>query len=213
MNPQSMTTATTATPAAPIHRPDIKGRSVSDESHYAITPTRTLSPTTTLSPLSTESLSPTAKAPFSFPFHFTRTRSRSKSPRPPPIDVSIPSPATITTTPTNLKHVQTSPLPAPSPSSPQDHARTQKRHTSDSAISPSTMSPPTSPDLQKRDHGWIQKKSRHSGSSPGGYGRHSDDWLFGGISLTQTAREIVTRGKGRGRKEEDEDAVAATGTR
>jgi len=68
-------------------------------------------------------------------------------------------------------------------------------------VSP-TASSPSSPDFQKRDS-WIQKKPRHSGSSPGGYGRHGDDWLFGGISITQTAKEIVIRGRAK-REEERE---------
>ncbi|KIW96076.1 uncharacterized protein Z519_03142 [Cladophialophora bantiana CBS 173.52] len=183
---------TTPTPATPSQRPDMKGRSSSDGSNYAITASKTLSPTNTLSPLSTQSSSPSTKGHLSFPFPFPR--SRSKSPRPPPIDLSIP-------TSTTIKHAQTSPLPVQSPSG--DHPRTQ-RQASDSAISPSAMSP-SSPDLQKRDS-WVQKKPRHSGSSPGGYGRHSDDWLFGSISITQTAKEIVHRGR---RKKEDSDATGS----
>ncbi|KIX93448.1 uncharacterized protein Z520_10867 [Fonsecaea multimorphosa CBS 102226] len=190
---------TTPTPATPSPRPDIKGRSASDGSQCAITTSRTLSPATTLSPLSTESSpsSPPGRAHLSFPFPFSR--SSSKSPRPPPIDLNIPPSGT------NLKqHTQTSPAhPAQSPS--HDHPRTQtQRHTSDSAIlSPSAMatSPLPSPDLQKRDS-WIQKKPRHSGRSPGGYGRHSDDWLFNGISITQTAKEIVHRSRRTSKKED-----------
>ncbi|KIW24603.1 uncharacterized protein PV07_10307 [Cladophialophora immunda] len=200
---------TAPTPAAPSPRPEMKPRSASDDSHYAITPSRTLSPTSTLSPLSTGSSPPPTRGhrtSFSFPF----PRSRSKSPRPPAIDLHIP-PSTSTTP--AVQHTATSPTQSPSSHAP--HARTTPRHISDGTVSPSllamatttTSSPPGSPpgsDLQKRDS-WLQKKARHSGSSPGGYGRHGDDWLFGGISLTQTAKEIVHRG--RRRKEEDGDAA------
>ncbi|KEF59629.1 uncharacterized protein A1O9_04475 [Exophiala aquamarina CBS 119918] len=71
-----------------------------------------------------------------------------------------------------------------------------------SSVSP-TSSPPTSPDTTRRDsRSWIQKKPRNnSGSlSPGGFGRHGDQWLFGGISFTETARGIVTRKASRSRK-------------
>ncbi|OAP58415.1 hypothetical protein AYL99_07505 [Fonsecaea erecta] len=186
---------TIPTPTTSAHRPDMKGRSASDDSHNAITSSRTLSPATTLSPLSMESSSPPTKGHLSFPFPFPFPRSRSKSPRPPPLDISIPSSSSSSSN--NIKRTQSSPIPVPGSSSHDHHPRTP-RYTSDGAISPSATSP-SSPDLQKRDS-WIQKKSRHSGSSPGGYGRHSDDWLFGGISLTQTAKEIVHRG--RSKKEE-----------
>jgi len=55
---------------------------------------------------------------------------------------------------------------------------------------PTHSCPPTS-------HGWIQKKAHTTGTMPGGYGRHGDDWLFGGISITQTALGLVSKGKGR----------------
>jgi hypothetical protein len=54
-----------------------------------------------------------------------------------------------------------------------------------------------------------KKKPRYSGSSPGGYGRHGDDWLFGGFSIRETAREIVSRGT---RKKDDDGDWKGKGT-
>jgi len=75
---------------------------------------------------------------------------------------------------------------------------------SSAAATAAVWSPPPSPGSQRQNDTLFQKKHKYTGSSPGGYGRHSDDWLFGGISITQTAKELVTRGigkKGEGRTE------------
>jgi len=190
----SKPTSTTAGPS----RPDISQRAWStDSKNEVITSSRTLSPTNTLSQSTTKTSSQSTKEHHGFPLPFSR--SRSKSPRP-PIDLSIPASTT-------LKHVQTSPLPGQSSS--HYHPPTQ-RHKSDGALPSPSLSPAaTSPSFsgpQKRDS-WVQKKHRYSGSSPGGYGRHGDDWLFGGFSFRQTAKEIVNRGKGR--RDEEKDSTGA----
>lgn len=179
---------------APL-RPDMKHRASSTRSQSTSITSPPLSPTETLTQSTTSTSPPPTKEQPSFPFPFSR--STSKKPEP-PIDLSIPASTT-------LKHVQSSPLPS---SSRNDHPPPQRHRSDDGMIvSPSTSSAATSPsfsDSQKRG-GLIQKKQRYGGSSPGGYGRHGDDWLFGGFSFTQTAKELVNRG--RGRKEEERDST------
>ncbi|KAJ9608346.1 hypothetical protein H2200_007334 [Cladophialophora chaetospira] len=179
-----------------MSRPDMKNRSSSEgaqNTNSDITPSITRSPTSTLSPSSSYT---SASPPTNPKDHHRRAmsfgllRSRSKSPRPPPpsdLSISPPSP---------LKHAQTSPVQ----SSKHDQ---HQRHRSDGAVAPPpsrSATSPTSPGIEKRDS-WIQKKPRYSGSSPGGVGRHGNEWLFGGFSITGTVKEAV-RAR---RKEEDKE--------
>lgn len=208
----SQPTSSTPAPVHPDADTNMKPRSSSTTEsaygyHISSSPP-TLSPTNTLSSLnphqttsSTSSSGSASKEHHSFPFLFSHSRSRSPRP-PPPSEISTPSGSTVNP----LKHTQTQPaLPRKSSHPPPS---TQRRHRSEGSVpivtntatttsdrtSPSATSPSSpSADAVRRDS-WIQKKPRNSsGSSPGGYGRHGDEWLFGSISLTQTAREIVAR--------------------
>lgn len=206
---------TNTLPTSSASRPDMRSRNSSDGANPvkntgSTNPSRRLSPTSTLSPSSSYTTSSSSSSSKrhehhrSFSLHLPR--SRSKSPRPPPpSDLSI-----ITTTTANHSQASSSSiLPGQQiSSSPTREMRPHSRHrSSDSAIPTSPAPPrsataPMSPDRQthKRDS-WIQKKSRNTtGPTPGGYGRHGDDWLFGGISIRETVKEIAHR-----RRKDDED--------
>ncbi|EAL93689.2 hypothetical protein KXW98_008836 [Aspergillus fumigatus] len=75
-----------------------------------------------------------------------------------------------------------------------------RRSTSPTAMSPIEPTNPSSPGLQKRHSGSYSSQSRKSGDdyrrysgTVNHYGRHSNDWLFGGFSLRDTVREGVDR--------------------
>jgi hypothetical protein len=72
--------------------------------------------------------------------------------------------------------------------------------TSPTAMSPIESASPTSFGPLKRDSGSYSSQSRKSGDdyrrysgTVNHYGRHSNDWLFGGFSLRDTVREGVDR--------------------
>ncbi|KAI9871802.1 MAG: hypothetical protein M1830_002431 [Pleopsidium flavum] len=77
-----------------------------------------------------------------------------------------------------------SPLPSPSTSSTArpEHARSA----SDSVSQPTSPSRP----------GHVKRKSRSSGTVMQ-CGRHSNDWLFGGISVTDTVKGFFHKDEGR----------------
>jgi hypothetical protein len=67
-------------------------------------------------------------------------------------------------------------------------------------MSPIEPTSPTSAGLKKRDSGSYSSYPRKSGEdyrrysgTVNHYGRHSNDWLFGGFSLRDTVREGVDR--------------------
>ncbi|GFF49020.1 hypothetical protein IFM62136_01166 [Aspergillus lentulus] len=75
-----------------------------------------------------------------------------------------------------------------------------RQSTSPTAMSPIEPTSPTSAGLQKRDSASYSSQSRKSGEdyrrysgTVNHYGRHSNDWLFGGFSLRDTVREGVDR--------------------
>ncbi|RHZ45350.1 uncharacterized protein CDV56_103590 [Aspergillus thermomutatus] len=75
-----------------------------------------------------------------------------------------------------------------------------RRSTSPTAMSPIETTSPTSAGPHKRDSGSYSSHSRKSGDdyrrysgTVNHYGRHSNDWLFGGFSLRDTVREGVDR--------------------
>ncbi|KIW73563.1 hypothetical protein PV04_01668 [Phialophora macrospora] len=201
-------------------RPDMTARSSNERiqvqvpgSNMTLSPSSTLSPISSFTSSSSSSSSTTAAAPTkqpqpqnlhhrAFTFHFARSRSKSPRPPPPSASASEPTPPSLlaintsVSSPPTLKHAQTSPaLGFGGQSSSVAHHH--QRQPSGCAVSPTL-----SPGIEKRDReSWLQKKPRYSGSSPGGYGRHGDDWLFGGFSIRETAREIVSRGT---RKKEDD---------
>jgi hypothetical protein len=75
-----------------------------------------------------------------------------------------------------------------------------RRSTSPTAMSPIESASPTSFGPNKRDSGSYSSQSRKSSDdyrrysgTVNHYGRHSNDWLFGGFSLRDTVREGVDR--------------------
>ena len=90
-------------------------------------------------------------------------RSRSKSPRKPP--------------PTDIYTKPTGSTPAPPPNHPL-------RMKSEPAASPTSPAHPTSPSRP------TLKRTRKTSGTTSHYGRHSNDWLFGGISVRETVKGI-----------------------
>ena len=62
----------------------------------------------------------------------------------------------------------------------------QQRHKSDGAIQPQLTRESSA------DSSFFQKRPKQKGSLDH-YGRHGNDWLFGGISLRETARGLVQK--------------------
>jgi hypothetical protein len=135
----------------------------------------TMSSSATTSPVSTPSSHSRSR---SFPFAFPggslsrsstteailrpRSRSRSKSPGAPS------SPPNNTTKPARVSMTLTQTTAQP------------KRNPSDPAVSPTASSPTSGPQLPK--------KHKPSPASTSHYGRHSNDWLFGGFSVTEKVK-------------------------
>jgi hypothetical protein len=150
------------------------------------------SSTTTSLASSPASEPPSHTRSHSFPFHFhgyslsqstthdsifhPHSRSRSKSPsarRSPPN--SLPKATPITTMSTHI------------PSQP-------KRNPCDTAVSPIASSPTSKPS--------HPKKAKPSPASTSHCGRHSNDWLFGGFSVTEAAKRLL---KDEEEEEEEEE--------
>ena len=145
-------------------RPDMKVRTTSSVSSTAAMspPSSTASPSTPLSPAS-------PKAPSSSYFGGRRPI-RSVT-----IDTVFsgsrsksPRPPHELPSASELKHSKTS------------SASPTARHKSDGAI----------PITTERQDSFFKPQKKHTGSI-GHVGRHSNDWLFGGVSITQTARGLV----------------------
>src|SRR2546421_355504 len=173
-------------PATTSPSPDPKARSILPPATTAGIPRtaepKTLSTSTTTSVASSSISQPNTHSrshSYPFPFHakslsrsttndsvfHSRSRSRSKSPSClPSLSTSSPQTTPITT------------RPMPMPSGP-------KRVTSDSAVSPTLSSPTT------KTH--PSKKPKNSPASTSHCGRHSNDWLFGGFSVTETVKGFI----------------------
>jgi hypothetical protein len=93
----------------------------------------------------------------------TRSRSRSKSPG---------GPSSPRTSLSKTASVTTSSTPMSSP---------PKRSTLDPAVSPTASSPTTNPRQKKMDNP----------ASTSQYGRHTDDWLFGGFTVTEAVKSLI----------------------
>ncbi|RHZ72810.1 hypothetical protein CDV55_108716 [Aspergillus turcosus] len=124
----------------------------------------------------------------SFPSGASLFRSRSKS----PAAIGTELPVTRTRRSTSDSYGET--IPRSVPNSPDNIT------TSPTAMSPIESASPTSFGPHKRDSGSHSSHSRKSGDdyrrysgTVNHYGRHSNDWLFGGFSLRDTVRDGVDR--------------------
>jgi hypothetical protein len=167
------------TPSAPVVRPDIASRRTSDKTLQSVNkidsaPQQKMSRTSTTSSMASSTSSPPATQEHfpSFPFHMPH--------------IHLKSSKTIPTTSSQHTSKQVS-------KSMEQSNSSRSKSTGDlpppPTRIPSGSTPPTT-------HGWIQKKPHPSGTM-GAYGRHGDDWLFGGVSITQTALGLVSKAKGR----------------
>jgi hypothetical protein len=161
-------------------KPIVSPKSTSDRNQYA-TMSSSVSPPmspSAFSPVIPTTSSPEAQSskPLSFPISFQGRsisraattdsifRSRSKSPRKSP-------PTAIDIRPT-----------VPTTAGPRTHP---VRIGSEPAISPTSPAGPTSPSRPS-----TLKKARKTSGTTSHCGRHSNDWLFGGVSLRETVKGI-----------------------
>lgn len=162
--------------------------SMSSSPPMAASPMSPLSPLPNTSAKDGHNQSGTVRSPArSITWDSLFTRARSKSPRPRHGDQQqdqLPSPPLQGASP--LSQSQTTPAMSSTSRSPSLATNPQQRHKSDGAISPQLMRG------SSEDSSFFQKRRKERGSLDH-YGRHGNDWLFGGISLRETAKGLVQK--------------------
>jgi hypothetical protein len=150
--------------------------STSERVQFVVT-SNSVSPT--MSPSAFSPTSPTAESPeippsksFSIPHPFqARSITRSIT-----TDSIFPSRSKSKTSPPSTININ----PVESTSSPRTNTT---RTSSDPAVSPTSPTYPTSPSRPS-----AFKRARKTSGTTSHYGRHSNDWLFGGISVRETVK-------------------------
>jgi hypothetical protein len=115
---------------------------------------------------------------------FPPNRSKSPKPRLQSSDGSLPSPPLALPATHSMRQSKTTPVPSTSTALRPQQA--QQRHKSDSTNSPHLTRESST------DGHFFQKRQKKHGSLDH-YGRHGNDWLFGGVSLRETARSLVQK--------------------